>query len=174
MYVGGYMIDTETYTINDEVFKKIEILGTYWIGCKGSVYTSVSSGVKKTDLENNIPRYVAYVDTDPKGYRYLRIKRKSLKKNFYIHNLVMDYFGPPKPNTDSIVRHLNDIRQDNKIDNLVWGTYKENHTDKRRNNKNYKLFYMFVMQNHPDIVKEYESKKLNLNTSNKNLYKSLS
>lgn len=51
-----------------------------------------------------------------------------------IHQLVLTAFcGMKKPG--QVTRHLNDIRTDNRLGNLQWGTYKENTADAIRNGK---------------------------------------
>lgn len=49
-----------------------------------------------------------------------------------IHQLVLESFVGPRPNTDSVVRHLNGDPVDNRIENLVWGTASENAHDRVR------------------------------------------
>lgn len=47
------------------------------------------------------------------------------RKNKFVHQLVMEYFGPPKPSPDYIILHKNGNNLDNSPDNLEWGTYKD-------------------------------------------------
>jgi hypothetical protein len=46
-----------------------------------------------------------------------------------IHHLVADAFLPPKGPTDTVVRHLNDIKTDNRVENLARGTVEDNTAD---------------------------------------------
>jgi len=50
-----------------------------------------------------------------------------------VAHLVADAFLPPKGPTDQVLRHLNDIKTDNRIENLAWGTYSDNTADSIRN-----------------------------------------
>ena len=54
-----------------------------------------------------------------------RIKR-------YLHDLVLTAFVGPRP-PGAITRHLNDVRTDNRVENLRWGTASENQQDIIRN-----------------------------------------
>lgn len=63
---------------------------------------------------------------------YLEVSVKSvLKKNrrHGIHQLVLISHGFPKPTPLHQVRHLNGVRDDNRIENLKWGTAQENGHD---------------------------------------------
>lgn len=53
----------------------------------------------------------------------------------YVHEQVMVAFGPPRPFTKAMIRHLNDIRDNNHINNLAWGTQRDNMTDAKRNGR---------------------------------------
>ena len=39
----------------------------------------------------------------------------------------------PRPNYLAVARHLNDEKTDNRLENVAWGTRKENAADMRRN-----------------------------------------
>lgn len=56
----------------------------------------------------------------------LRVDGRAVYK--YIHRLMADAFIP-NPNHYPIVRHLNDDRDDISLDNLAWGTQKDNVND---------------------------------------------
>jgi hypothetical protein len=54
------------------------------------------------------------------------------KKKMYVHRLIlMAWSRMPKRNEEA--RHLNDIPDDNRLENLEWGTRIENANDKRKN-----------------------------------------
>lgn len=50
----------------------------------------------------------------------------------YLHDLVLTAFVGPRP-PGAVVRHLNDIGTDNRVENLAWGTRSENQLDIIRN-----------------------------------------
>ena len=56
----------------------------------------------------------------------------------YVHILVMNAFGPPKPFPDATIDHINGVRHDNRISNLRWAS-KALQTANQKQRKPYKL-----------------------------------
>lgn len=54
--------------------------------------------------------------------------------NRFLHRLLAETFIP-NPENKPYVRHLNDIPSDNRLENLAWGTEKENVEDAKRNGR---------------------------------------
>ncbi len=53
-----------------------------------------------------------------------------------VHILVLEAFVGPRPEIEGMkieARHLNDVRHDNRLENLCWGTQQENIADAKRN-----------------------------------------
>lgn len=61
-------------------------------------------------------------------YRNGAQKRGVDKKDFTVHTLVLSAFDRTKPRGEEL-RHLNGIAWDNTVDNLVWGSSKDNSQD---------------------------------------------
>lgn len=59
-------------------------------------------------------------------YYRLSYGPKKKHKGYYVHVLVMKYFGPPKPGPEYEIDHENQNPLDNDINNLRWVTRKEN------------------------------------------------
>lgn len=66
------------------------------------------------------------------GYRYVDLYKNSQAKRCFIHRLVLLVFIGPCPKKME-ARHLNDIKTDNRLKNLKWGTRKQNIADAFRN-----------------------------------------
>lgn len=63
------------------------------------------------------------------GYLIVDLRRFNKKTTFYVHRLVLFTFsGKPKKNQEC--RHLDGNRQNAKLNNLKWGTGKENWEDR--------------------------------------------
>jgi hypothetical protein len=68
---------------------------------------------------------------DAKGYYGLTIcSPVGLHRKVRVHRLVAEAFIP-NPDNLPCVRHLNGIANDNRAENLAWGTHAENEADKR-------------------------------------------
>lgn len=58
------------------------------------------------------------------GYPLVTLKYKSLRKHYKVSRLVaLAYI--PNPNNLPVVMHLNNIRTDNRVENLRWGLKKK-------------------------------------------------
>jgi hypothetical protein len=68
--------------------------------------------------------------TTRSGYPTFKIGRTGGTK--LVHQAVLEAFVGPRPE-GHVTRHLNDIKTDNRLVNLQWGTVQENHDDAKRN-----------------------------------------
>lgn len=69
------------------------------------------------------------------GYPQIALRARGKQKCFRVHTLVAGAFLGPPPFPGAMVRHKNDNRLDNRPENLVWGTSKENGEDRARNRR---------------------------------------
>lgn len=68
-----------------------------------------------------------------KGYMLVHIGRLKTPKTVFVHRLVLEAFDGPRPGM--VCMHLNNDRRDNRIDNLQWGTPKQNSEQMVRENR---------------------------------------
>ena len=99
--------------------KPIKGFTHYQIDEQGNVYNTRTQRYLKPTI-NNI------------GYKIVSLSDGSKKGWFLLHRLIAQYHKP-NPNNHPIVRHLNDIKTDNRLENLAWGTYSDNMKDRSRN-----------------------------------------
>ncbi len=60
---------------------------------------------------------------------YLQVHLSHPAKNVRVHSLVLSAFVGPRPDGMEC-RHLNSIKSDNRLENLAWGTRRENVDDR--------------------------------------------
>ena len=73
---------------------------------------------------------------DKNGYRILILLKENIRYTAKVHQLVYKSFGNYIDNLDLIIDHKNNIKYDNRFDNLQQITIRENNTkDKWRKNK---------------------------------------
>lgn len=87
-------------------------------------------------IMNHEGHVLRYHPGDNHGHVSARFYDKEKKKNVdrYVHRIVAEAFIP-NPHNYPIVRHLNDDPADNRVENLEWGTQKDNHADCVRNGR---------------------------------------
>jgi hypothetical protein len=70
---------------------------------------------------------------------YLRVKLqvggRGSRVNLFVHRAVCEAFHGPRPSSASVCRHLNDQQDDNRAENLAWGSVAENRADAVRNGR---------------------------------------
>lgn len=69
------------------------------------------------------------------GYSKINLRRNGEVERGPVHRLVLRCFEGPIPTPDHEARHLNGDPKDNRIENLAWGTKKENMEDRDRHGR---------------------------------------
>lgn len=64
------------------------------------------------------------------GYRSVTLRRDGKQRVEYVHALVLLTFVGPRPTPNHEGLHENDIRDDNRLSNLRWGTPRDNADDR--------------------------------------------
>lgn len=68
--------------------------------------------------------------SNPDGYKVVVLRKNKKSVTYSIHGLVARAFIP-NPNKLPMVRHLDDSKDNNAVENLAWGTAKQNAADMR-------------------------------------------
>jgi hypothetical protein len=126
--------------IDDKGFTTEELKNEHWKKIPGTDWEASSLGRIKIP-ETQTP-YIhgrwnkAVTRRNPGRITTGRVKSNGYKAIYtggeseYVHRLVlMAFSGPPKKN--QVTRHLDGDKHNNRIENLVWGTQKENSLDRK-------------------------------------------
>lgn len=98
----------------------------YMITRTGQVYTNVNTRNRKLGFWKE-----KKISISAGGYEVVSLSKNSKTTVRTIHTLMAESFLNLEPG--QIVRHVNDIRWDNRIENLLVGSHKENAEDRRKN-----------------------------------------
>jgi len=83
----------------------------------------------------NIPERILSLTPAGKGHRAVNLALEGVITRTLVHRMVAEAFIP-NPDGLPFVRHLNDVPNDNRVENLAWGTPSDNGYDAVRNGKN--------------------------------------
>lgn len=99
-----------------------EIAGypNYRIGNDGSVWSQVNRAGNPTGNWVQLNPH-----TEKNGYRRVLLSDNGKTRKQYIHRLVLEAFVGPRPSGMEAF-HINNIRNDNRVENLKWETRKNN------------------------------------------------
>ena len=99
------------------------------IGDIGKFNVSETGEVYHFDLFNRKHKLTPFINK--RGYYDFYVRSKNKRKHLLLHRLLaMAYI--PNPNNLPIVRHLDGNPLNNNLNNLVWGTQKENMQDRKQ------------------------------------------
>lgn len=93
----------------------------YAAGKDGSIWSTRNSGKWRQSKAKPTPASSNYI--------LISLQRTGRKETIFAHRLVLLAFVGPGNKGDH-TRHLNGIRHDNRLENLAWGTPKENAEDR--------------------------------------------
>lgn len=127
----------------EEIWKDITgYEGLYQVSNLGRVKSLVRKGRKKEKLLS--------LCSNTHGYIMVILSKNNIKSTHIAHILVANAFIP-NPNNLPFVMHINDIRNDNNVNNLKWGTRQDNMDDMVNKNRQSKG------ENHGNsVLSEYE------------------
>lgn len=110
------------------------------VGYEGVYEVSSTGRIRRGDRE--------LFGTDSDGYRNVALCVGGVKTTNAVHRIVAQAFIP-NPSGLPLVRHLNDIRNDNRVENLAWGTQSDNMYDAVKNGRNHEALKTTCKYGHP-------------------------
>jgi DNA-directed RNA polymerase specialized sigma subunit len=116
-----------------EIWKKIPNHSDYEVSNTGKVRSWKIPRSKKRATQ---PKILKNRINDKVGYYNVTIYNdQGILKTHYIHRLVAQTFIPTEDPRHTVVRHLDDNRLNNNLENLAWGNQKDNAKDAIINGK---------------------------------------
>jgi hypothetical protein len=112
----------------DEIWKQVLGYKYYEVSNKGNTRSWKGRGQNGGLLKEPTTKKT-FVGAD--GYVFVKLQQGGKRTNYRVHRLVLEAFVGKRPQGMQ-ARHLDGNKLHNTIDNLVWGTSKENHADKER------------------------------------------
>lgn len=110
--------DIDAY--DNEIWSPIKNYPEYMVSTRGRVWSNKKGKLLKTRL------------MDDWGHVGVDLCKNGKRAHKYMHRLMAEAFLP-NPDNLPVVRHINDIPDDNIIDNLAWGTWGDNTQDAIKN-----------------------------------------
>ena len=101
------------------------------------VFVSAGGGVFSTRSSHG-DGLLRRLKGSPDGAGYLRVKEfgSGTRDHFYVHRLICEAFNGPSPGPHKPhVCHRNDVKDDNRAENLYWGSDLDNKQDAIRNGR---------------------------------------
>jgi len=103
--------------------------GVYQVSCRGRVKSLERTCKARGGGTRVIPKRILKAAKDIHGYLTVSFSRDGIKKTYRVHCMICEAFIGVRPN-EMEVRHLNGQRDDNRAENLVYGTHQENEADR--------------------------------------------
>lgn len=103
-----------------------------WSAIRGFSGYEVSSEGRVRSRRRKMPR-ILKGSLHRDGYRLVTLQGPDGSTQRYVHQLVLEAFVGPRGDGQE-TRHLNGNKNDNCVENLMWGTHKENGRDRIEHN----------------------------------------
>lgn len=108
----------------------------YEISTLGNVRSFVQYHGRRLPITRRVVPKLIKPCRDGRGYYNFTVSLNGKPKTLLIHIEMAKAFIP-NPHNYKLVRHINDIKSDNRIENLSWGTHSHNMEDSIKNGKHF-------------------------------------
>lgn len=122
--------------------------GFYAVSDKGR-FKSLERTVTYSDGRQRVyPENIRSGSVAKNGYLMVGLNKAGKCFFYYLHRIVAETFLA-NPEGYPVVRHLNDQKTDNVLENLAWGTHSDNREDAKRNKRDYWALQEECLYGHP-------------------------
>lgn len=130
---GAYHAETSEHEKPEEWRPVVGYEGLYEVSDHGRV-RALERRIKTQRSSQYIRGRVLRFGYHNAGYPLVTLCRDNHRRTAAVHAVVMLAFRGPRP-PDHVVRHLNGNPQDNRLQNLAYGSWLENEADKARHGR---------------------------------------
>ena len=151
--------------LENELWKDIPNYEGYQVSNLGRVKSLKRFRKGENDCLVSVKERILKPQTNYIGYYQVDLCKQSIVKCYYVHRLVYEAFNGPIPEGLQ-VNHINEIKTDNRLENLNlltpkencnWGSRNERRAKKQINGKKSKPVLQFTLED--ILIKEYPSTK---------------
>lgn len=115
---------------NEEVWKPVVgYEGLYEISSQGNIKALKRVHTYPAGFKKSSPARTKGQVTNKDGHKRVQLWKDGQGKNHFVHSLLLESFVGLRPSKSHVTRHLNGIPDDNRLENLAWGTVSENSLD---------------------------------------------
>ena len=133
---------------NAVAYRDIPGFPDYQAGDDGSVWTCKGRHIRPGDVWRPMK-----VMLNRKGYRFVNLCQAGKMTQIMVYRLVLMAFVGPRPPGHEC-RHLNGVKDDDRLSNLAWGTKRENMADLKIHGNHLKTTPRKLSQRQADEIKE--------------------
>lgn len=112
-----------------------------------------------TEINRPIRGRILTARTGSNGYLFVELWKRNKRKQRTVHSLVLEAFIGPRPE-GYVCCHYDDVRTNNYVGNLRWGTPSDNAFDKIKNGRNTNVNKKHCKRGHPLVAPNLVPSKL--------------
>ncbi len=112
-------------------FHPVPSLSGYYVTSNGNIYSFWQRGRHAGQYQVSEPRQLK-IWKDQDGYPCVTVRKCGVPTRRTVHSMILEALVGPRP-IGCVARHLDDDKTNNHVDNLAWGTPKQNSEDMIKN-----------------------------------------